>query len=286
MKNLFKTVALGALAFAASFATPSTADAQEAILAEIYGRGVHAFYSGQHQQAHSLFSSAINGGSQDPRAYYFRGIVATMMGRSYEADSDWRQGATIEAARTSDPSIGRALSRYQGSGRLKLEMIRQQARLQALTSGITRSDARASTLRPSAPISKPAMGAPSGAVAVPPPAPPADENPFGDTTNMATGEAMIEKDDAMAGMSGDPFKDDAGGAMAAPAGDGGGGDPFGGGGGGAAADPFGGGGSDAGTDPFGGGGGADADPFGGGGDAGGDPFGGGGEAMADDPFAN
>ena len=55
MKNLFKTAALGALALAASFATPSTADAQEAILAEIYGRGVHAFYSGQHQQAHSLF---------------------------------------------------------------------------------------------------------------------------------------------------------------------------------------------------------------------------------------
>ena len=273
MKNLFKTAALGALALAASFATPSTADAQEAILAEIYGRGVHAFYSGQHQQAHSLFSSAINGGSQDPRAYYFRGIVATMMGRSYEADSDWRQGATMEAAKTSDPSIGRALSRYQGSGRLKLEMIRREARLQALTSGIIRSDARASVFRPSAPVAKPAMGSLGGAVAIPPPAPPAAENPFGDTANMATGEATIEKDDAMAGMSGDPFKDDAGGAMAAPVADSGG-------------DPFGGGGGDAGGEPFGGGGDAGGDPFGGGGDAGGDPFGGGGDAMADDPFAN
>ena len=270
MKNILTTVALTLLSLGA-MATP--ADAQNAILAEIYGRGVHAFYAGQHQQSYDLLSSAINGGSKDPRAYYFRGIVSTMLGRSYEAESDWRQGATIEAQGQSDPAIGRSLSRFQGSARLKLEQIRQTARLQALTSAVTRSQIRSNQLQSQAPAaydSAPKATPGAAAAVTPPPAPPADENPFAGDPSMAAGTPKVESDDALAGATGDPFKDDSP-AGAAPADAGG--DVFGGGDAGAdMADPFGGG--DGGADM--------ADPFGGGGDA--DPFGGGGD-MAD-PFGN
>ena len=52
-----------------------TATAQNPVLAEIYGRGVHAFYSGQHDQARQMFSSAIDNGIKDPRAYYFVALL-------------------------------------------------------------------------------------------------------------------------------------------------------------------------------------------------------------------
>ncbi|NND97002.1 MAG: hypothetical protein HKN47_06700 [Pirellulaceae bacterium] len=273
MKNFLTTAAFAILTAGAIFVPASNATAQDAILAEIYGRGVHALSAGQHQEAYQLFSTAIDNGSKDPRVYYFRGIVNTMLGNSYDAQSDWEEGAKLEASVTSNPAIGRSLSRFQGSGRLKLEQIRQTARLQSLTSSASRSDVRRSQIQAAAPAPTRAAPAPpanmAGAVA-PPPAPPAAENPFGaGSTNMAAGQPKVEADDALEGTMGDPFKDDGGGVAAAPAGAGG--DPF--GGGDASAD--------AGADPFGGAGGADADPFGGGGDAMADPFGG-----AGDPFGN
>ena len=257
-----------------------TATAQEAVLAEIYGRGVHAFYSGQHDQARQMFSSAINNGIKDPRAYYFRGIVSSMQGRSFEAESDWKQGAMLEAQAGSNPAVGRSLARFQGSARLKLEQIRQTARLQALSLAASRSNFRTNEIQ----AAQPGFSAGSGTRTPPPPAivgsstrsplpgaspapvpPVADDDPFkDDSTSMASGKPEIESDDALKGADSNPFgKDDAMGAPVAA----GGGDPFSGGGDAAGADPFGGG-DGGGADPFGGAGGA-ADPFGGSGD---DPF--------------
>jgi len=258
---------IAALLCASATFCPQTATAQDAILSEIYGRGVHAYYAGQYDQAHQLFSMAINNGIKDPRAYYFRGIVSTQTGRAYEAESDWQQGAQLEASGKSVAPIGRSLSRFQGSGRLKLEQIRQSARLQALMSAANRSDVRMKEIR----STQPRANATAGAMSIaPPPTPPAAENPFKDDgPNMAMGDAKVNADDALEGTL-DPLADagmaDTAGMDAAPA-DGGGvfggasdappaGDPFGGGGGDApAGDPFGGGGEMA--DPFGGGG----DPF-------------------------
>lgn len=257
-------IALIATSFAAS-----RADAQSSVLSEIYGRGVHAFYAGQTSDAFDLFSMAIDNGLDDPRAYYFRGISLYNSGREFEAESDWQLGATLEAKGKGSGSIGAAMHRFQGPGRLKLEQVRQKARLEYLAEAAARSKARYGEIEAAEPnvlrsTPRPNRTAPPAGFQSLPPAPPAvSDNPFGDNL----GEPAVESDDALADALKDPFADDA----MAPADAGGGAgaaDPFGGGG---AADPFGGGG---GADPFGGGG---ADPFGGGGA---DPFGGG------DPFGN
>ena len=206
---------------------------------------------------------AIDNGIQDPRAYYFRGIVAYSQGRLAEAEADWQLGAEMEASGRTNRSIGRSLARFQGPGRIQLEEIRQRARLNALAQSNARSQQRYGELG--------AQGAPprdTGAVAPPapvspPPVPPDTENPFADDT-MAEGQPNVKADDALEGAMTDPFAGEADAGAAAPAA-GDDSDPFGGDSGGP--DPFGG---DAGGDPFGGD--AGGDPFGG--DAGGDPFGG------------
>ena len=215
---------------------------------------------------------AIDNGIQDPRAYYFRGLVAYSSGRIAEAEADWQLGAELEASGQTNPQIGRSLARFQGAGRIKLEEIRQQAQLNALAKAMKRSQQRYGELGASADPNAPAPpAAPSTAKAItPPPVPPDTENPFAD--DLAEGTPNVAADDALEGAMSDPFAGEADAAApSAPAGadpfggDAGGADPFGGGAGGA--DPFGGG--AGGADPFGGG----ADPFGS--DAGGsDPFGG------------
>ncbi|MGI9468259.1 MAG: hypothetical protein ACR2OA_14155 [Rubripirellula sp.] len=284
MKKYALTVFAAALTTICSWnANYASAQNQTAILAETYGQGVHAYNGGRLTDAVEFFSLAIENGSQDPRVYYYRGIVNYVSGRPEEAVKDWQAGAGIEALGGPNPSIGRSLARFQGNGRLKLEQIRQAARIEALAKANARSRQRYGEIRATPENSaavKPAPRAPSRPI-TPPPTPPAAANPF---ASGVAGQAAPTKmtDDALAGAMQEPFDDKpnaaAGGAPAAA-----GGDPFGGGSAPAAgADPFGGGGAPAaGADPFGGGGApaAGADPFGGGGApaAGADPFGG-------DPF--
>ncbi len=115
---------------------------QSEVLAEMYGRGVHAYYACDKLAATRYLSMAIDNGSEDPRAYYFRGMVAYTSGHVYEAEADWQRGAELEASGRANPTIGRSLARFQGSGRIKLEEIRQNARLQALASSNARSQQR------------------------------------------------------------------------------------------------------------------------------------------------
>ena len=222
---------------------------------------------------------------------YYRGIVNQVRttGRRRERLAG---GAVIEALAGSNPSIGRSLARYQGTGRIQLEKIRQAARIKALAEANARSKQRYGEIGATpenAGAFKPAPRVRPQAV-VPPPKPPVATNPFASGT-LGQGTAEKMDNDALAGAMKEPFdekpKPAAGAAPAAA----GGGDPFGGGGAaGGGADPFGGGGAaGGGADPFGGGGaaGGGADPFGGGGAAGGgaDPFGGGGAAGGGaDPF--
>lgn len=287
MKNSFLTAFVSLVALGVF--TDRAEAVQSAVLAEMYGRGVHAYYAGDHVSAMRYLSLAIDNGIEDPRAFYFRGMVAKSSGRAYEAEADWQRGAELEATGRANPTIGRALSRFQGADRLKLEEIRQNARLQALALSAARSQQRLGEIRAAepnvlrsagpAPVAPPAAGVPPAAVQPPPAAPPAGgaaENPF--ANDMAGGDAKVTADDALEDAMTDPFADDAAAGGAAPAA-GADSNPF--GGGGSGADPFGGGG-DAGADPFGGGGGG-ADPFGGGDAGGADPFGGG---DGGDPFGN
>lgn len=270
---LFAPLAAFAIA-AALFGTHQASAQNEFVLAEVYGRGVHAYYAGQHAEAFNLFTQAIEGGTRDPRAYYFRGIVSHDQGRPVEAEEDWKLGAEMEARSVGGAPVGASLSRFQGSARLKLEEIRQKARLEAALTAAARSDARMNELGVQ-PSRNPAAPAPPVAATTPPPAPsaPAADDPFADDgPALAGGQPKVEKNNALEGADGNPFADDAplGGAPAADGGAmpaaGDNSNPFGEPAAPAGGDPFGG---DAGADPFG-------TPAAGGGD---DPFGG-------DPFGN
>lgn len=254
-------------------ATP--VNAQSAVLAEIYGRGVHAYNSGNHQQAYELLSMAINNQIRDPRAYYFRGIVASASGRPYEADSDFEEGARLEARGDFGLVIGRSLARVQGPVRLKLESFREKARLEALAEGVARSRARYGELGlPADGPTAPAPRIPGPAAGIAPPPTPSTDNPFADDLDAP----MVEANDALEGALDNPLAQPAAPADAGGAAPGGDANPFG-GGSAPAADPFGGDGGGAAADPFGTAPAAD-DPFGGSG-AMDDPFGG-----AADPFGN
>ena len=275
-----KTLSAFAIAIAAT-AGPSgldatSASAQSPVLLSTYGQGVHSYYANDYNEAYRHFSTAIDGGLEDPRAYYFRGIVNDALGNSYQADADWQAGADLEAAGKIVGDIGRALSRFQGSRRLELETIRSQAKLAFLQRSNARSEARYGELDSvqSDVLRRPPAASPAPVTPPPAPAaPPAGADPFATPSPDA---AAVDRSDALEGAMENPFADEptaappANAPADAPAGD----DPF------AAPaagdDPFGG--SDAGADPFGGmdGGDGASDPFGGGGS---DPFG-------DDPFGS
>ncbi|WP_047814136.1 hypothetical protein [Rhodopirellula islandica] len=231
----------------------STASAQSAVLAEIYGRGVHAYNAGNYSKAYELLSMAIDNNIRDPRAYYFRGLAASANGMGY-AEGDWQMGAELEARGGDARSIGRALSRIQGSQRLKLEDIREKARLQALATGAARSTIRANELSAQGGQPAAASGAPAmQRGATPPPAPASDDNPFAD--DLAGEAPVVESNDALEGAMDNPLATEAAPADAPAAPADGGASPF--EGGAAPDDPFAPAGND---DPFAPAGGGD-DPF-------------------------
>src|SRR5262245_17536833 len=53
----------------------SRAPADEVLLANLYGSGVHAYNRGDFRSAHADFAAAIQDGSTDPRTFYFRGLT-------------------------------------------------------------------------------------------------------------------------------------------------------------------------------------------------------------------
>ena len=112
--------------------TASTLQAQQdELLADLYGRGVHAYFEGEFDTAHKLLSDAIEQKTQDPRCYYFRGATYTRLGRSEQATKDFQEGARLEAQDTQDTyPVNRSLQRVQGKVRITLEVHRQQARLE------------------------------------------------------------------------------------------------------------------------------------------------------------
>jgi len=101
-------------------------------LATGYGNGVHAFNEGDYQCSYDELSRVIEAGSNDPRAFYFRGLAALKLGRVDEADADFQQGANLEADGLGGRAVSRALERIQGCDRLKLEQFRSQARVSAV----------------------------------------------------------------------------------------------------------------------------------------------------------
>ncbi len=113
-------------------ASVSLVQAQDAILSELYGRGVHAFHAGKYDVAHDFLSQAIEKGTQDPRCYIFRGLAYTQSGRPEEAAADFKRGAELEAGDVDQfYNVARALQRVQGEVRLTIEKHRNEARIAA-----------------------------------------------------------------------------------------------------------------------------------------------------------
>lgn len=166
-----------------------------AVLAEFYGTGVHQYFSGNYGQAVSTLTAAINGGTRDPRAYYFRALAAMQSGAGgSDVEADLRKGAALESADADQfYAVGRSLERVQGSARMTLERYRALARAEAYTRRHDRdllryeqrrraeTDVlRRATVAPVPPADLIPAPAPAVAPAVvrPPPVPGADDNPF------------------------------------------------------------------------------------------------------------
>jgi hypothetical protein len=98
-------------------------------LARAYGAGVHAYFSGDAQRAYDDLTQAIEAGTRDPRAWYFRGLAALKLGRLDEAEADFSTAATRETAAAGDWAVSRSLERVQGHDRLALERHRVRARV-------------------------------------------------------------------------------------------------------------------------------------------------------------
>jgi len=98
-------------------------------LARAYGAGVHAYFSGDVQRAYDDLTQAIEAGTSDPRAWYFRGLAALKLGRVDEAEADFSTAATRETEADGDWAVSRSLERVQGHDRLALERHRVRARV-------------------------------------------------------------------------------------------------------------------------------------------------------------
>lgn len=212
---------IGACAVAAALIMTSAVAREDGILAVAYGNGVHAYYSGDYQRSYDELSTTIEGGTQDPRAFYFRGLAALKLGRLDEAEADFALGANAEAAGRGNWPVGRSLERIQGEPRLQLEKHRVRARMTALQQrreAIVRHYSQVEAARPDAqrsrrPESLPGIPTPGDASAAD-----ATEEP---ATSPAAPPAapMVEEDDAPAvekppaptpkpGKTDDPFGDD------------------------------------------------------------------------------
>ncbi|MDZ4820947.1 MAG: hypothetical protein SGJ20_18425 [Planctomycetota bacterium] len=107
-----------------------SARADEAILSQYYGSGVHHYFAKDMQAAHADLSQAIDGNTDDPRPYYFRALTYMQLGREPEAEADLAKGAELESNDVNGAyPVGRSLERIQGAPRAKLEKYRTKARV-------------------------------------------------------------------------------------------------------------------------------------------------------------
>ena len=175
--------------------------ADDALLEQLYGNGVHAYNHGDYLGANDSLTAAIKGGTNDPRAYYFRGLAFLQLGRLPEAASDFKAGAELEVGDSLDVyPVNRSLERVQGRSRQILEQYRtvvhataiQRKEAERRVRYEQRAAAEQDVLRRVGPTELPSTGAsqPSGAAAGPDT--PADENPFSKPAADAVPESKTD----------------------------------------------------------------------------------------------
>ena len=78
--------------------------------------------------AEELLNEIIDAGSQDPRAYYFRGLCQSYGGFDV-SNPDFERAAELEVEGKKVVNVGKALERIQGPVRIAIERARTKARL-------------------------------------------------------------------------------------------------------------------------------------------------------------
>jgi hypothetical protein len=99
----------------------------------IYGKGVHAFFDRNYEEAITILSKAGEIRDNDPRLYYFLGLAYLRQQKSEQAYQYFKKAAQLEyrgrVAR--DYMVSESLRRIQGEERLRLEKIRTEERANA-----------------------------------------------------------------------------------------------------------------------------------------------------------
>jgi hypothetical protein len=132
---------LATLGFAASSFAQTAMD-------EMYGIGVHSYFSNNLTQAELIFTQLIDGGSEDPRVHFFRGITQSRIAGSGAGQADFDRAAELEMQGKRAVDVGRALQRIQGSVRTQIEKSRQAARLAYATQKMMLEKTRIEKLPP------------------------------------------------------------------------------------------------------------------------------------------
>ena len=99
----------------------------------IYGKGVHAFFDRNYEDALNILSRAEEIKSLDPRPYYFLGLAHLRQKRTEQADLYFKKAAQLEYSRVAlrDYAVAESLRRIQGTERLRIENIRTEERTAA-----------------------------------------------------------------------------------------------------------------------------------------------------------
>jgi hypothetical protein len=216
-------VGIAAAALAVSAASPVAA--QDSLLQDLYGRGVHAFFGQQYAEAHELFTEAIDAGSRDPRNHYFRGLCLSRLGRPEESQKDFTTGAELELSADQIYNVSISLQRVQGPDRLRLERSRSTARLTIYQRDMKQKLARYEEQRQAEQTVQRKPAAPAADTTAAPATPAAEAGAEGDLFAEGKTEKAPEKPAApaagAAAAADDPFGDEK--PAAKPAAD----DPFG-----------------------------------------------------------
>ncbi len=161
--------------------------AQDHLLDDLYGRGVHAYFSRNYQDAHKLLSDAATSGSKDPRVYYFRALADNRLKRPEDAAADLKMATELEFGGDEPVQVSKSLERVQGNERLMIEDARSKARISIRNAAEERAKLRyenrvkaeAAVLRKPPVVAAPPAGTPAVAA-------PDKTDPFGAETPEAT----------------------------------------------------------------------------------------------------
>lgn len=95
-----------------------------------YSQGVYRFYDGMFAEAEPFFVQAAKADPTDPRPHFFQGLCRLRQGDEKGATDSFQKGAYLEnTAKGRLFNTSGALSRIQGSERVKIEEVRRAGRI-------------------------------------------------------------------------------------------------------------------------------------------------------------